>query len=198
LCDWLWNKSSSNGSWRSCCRTVADAVGPSRRTINESVTFTRRAVRPAARGSTGIERAKLSYLISYLSCYYCCVDEAPRPPEPRSPDQHRQAGIQALLVITPLKRATRGPSRLWTPRFRERRSRRVDSGPWTVSGGEDKQRLGYLKFYMGSFNQPRSSPNDEPSKGSTFKLGCAQWECSGADSLAFQEHTITKCKRHTK
>ena len=49
LCDWLWNKSSSNGSWRSCCRTVADAVGPSRPTINESVTFTRRAVRPAGR-----------------------------------------------------------------------------------------------------------------------------------------------------
>ena len=39
------------------------AVGPSRRTINESVTFTRRAVRPAARQAAAASRARqtLSY-----------------------------------------------------------------------------------------------------------------------------------------
>ena len=57
LHDRLWNMSSSNGSWRSCCRTVAGVVGPSRRTINESLTaFNRRSCRTAGRQSDAIGR----------------------------------------------------------------------------------------------------------------------------------------------
>ena len=43
LCGWLHNNSSSNGSWNSRCRAVADAAEPSRRAINESAAFTHRS-----------------------------------------------------------------------------------------------------------------------------------------------------------
>jgi len=45
LYDWLFSKSSSNGSWSSCCRAIVDVVEPSRRTVNDFVGCVRRAIR---------------------------------------------------------------------------------------------------------------------------------------------------------
>jgi len=107
------------------------------------------------------------FLILSLMTYPVTTVSRRSPPAPRAPfARPAPSGRNSSTAsITPLKRATRGPSRLWTPRFRERR--RVDPGPFP---GARKNSGWYLKFYMGSFNQPRSSPNDEPSKGSTTNV----------------------------
>ena len=49
FCGWLHNNPSSNGSWNSRCRAVADASEPSQRAINESVAFTHHPTRDGAR-----------------------------------------------------------------------------------------------------------------------------------------------------
>ena len=49
FCGWLYNNSSSNGSWNSRCRAVADASESSQRAINESVAFTHHPTRDGAR-----------------------------------------------------------------------------------------------------------------------------------------------------
>ena len=49
FCGWLHNNPSSNGSWNSRCRAVADASESSQRAINESVAFTHHPTRDGAR-----------------------------------------------------------------------------------------------------------------------------------------------------
>ena len=57
LCGWLHNNSSSNGSWNSHCRAVADASESSRCAIDESVAFTHHSTRDGARVSRGSREA---------------------------------------------------------------------------------------------------------------------------------------------
>ena len=49
FCGWLHNSPSSNGSWNSRCRAVADASESSQRAIDESVAFTHHPTRDGAR-----------------------------------------------------------------------------------------------------------------------------------------------------
>ena len=65
LCDWFCTISSSNGTWSLGSRVVADVVGRSQCTINESLAFNLRLARPAGTKIGGSAHAENIYIVGF-------------------------------------------------------------------------------------------------------------------------------------